>query len=115
MTNETASVKEWSPESAQKVIHWGGLTGRKEQKEAFSNRFRGKSKDHKYSGSNRGAMNIKGNRLPENPFLGSVFHTLFRDWPKRDFGVLCELCHTGASFKALDALIFRAPSLSPCI
>jgi len=44
-------------------------------------------------------------------------------WPKRDFWVVCELCHAGAHVKALDALIFtlnffdipRLPSLKNVI
>ena len=34
-------------------------------------------------------------------------------WPDRDFGIVGELCHVGAHFEALDALIFMAPSVSP--
>ena len=38
-----------------------------------------------------------------------------RGWPERDFGVIVQLCHVGARFEALDALIFIAPSVSSCI
>ena len=31
-------------------------------------------------------------------------------WPERDFGVVGELCHVGAHFEDLDALIFMALS-----
>ena len=36
-------------------------------------------------------------------------------WPERDFEVVGKLYHVGAHFKALDALIFMAPSVSPSI
>ena len=45
-------------------------------------------------------------RLPQTQSIG---------WPERDFGVVGELFHEGARFKALEAMIFIEPSVSPCI
>ena len=53
--------------------------------------------------------------LPQNPFLASLIQTRSRGWPERDFGVIIHLCHVGARFEALDALIFIVPSVSSCI
>ena len=36
-------------------------------------------------------------------------------WPERDFGATVQLCHVGARIKALDALIFMAPLVLPCL
>ena len=47
--------------------------------------------------------------------LDQVWIRRSRGWPERDFGVIVQLCHVGARFEALDALIFIAPSVSPCI
>ena len=41
--------------------------------------------------------------------------TRSRGWPLWDFGVGGKLCHVGARFKTLDALIFMALSVLPCI
>ena len=47
--------------------------------------------------------------------LDRLIQTRSRGWPERDFGVMVQLCHVGARFEALDALIFIAPSVSSCI
>ena len=36
-------------------------------------------------------------------------------WSERAFGVVSKLCHVEADFEALDALIFMAPAVLPCI
>ena len=48
--------------------------------------------------------------LPKNPFLASLWIRSGLGWPERDFGVVIQLCHVGARFEALGALIFMAPS-----
>ena len=47
--------------------------------------------------------------------LDRVWIRRSRGWPERDFGVIVQLCHVGARFEALDALIFIVPSVSSCI
>jgi len=53
--------------------------------------------------------------LAQNSFVASPWMGSGLGWLERDFGVVGELCHVGVRFKALEALIFMAPSLLPCI
>ena len=97
-----------------------------------SHRSRGKSrKVKKMQDETEGAMKISARRaskraptwysctitpksLSGQP-LDRVWIRRSRGWPERDFGVMVQLCHVGARFEALDALIFIAPSVSSCI
>ena len=47
--------------------------------------------------------------------LDRLIQTQSRGWPERDFGVVVQLYHVGARFEALDAMIFMASSVLPCI
>ena len=52
----------------------------------------------------------KNHRLPQNPFLVSLWIRSGLSWPERDFGVVIQLWHVGAHFEALGVLILMAPS-----
>ena len=90
---------------------------------AVTHRFRGQSRDVKKCQWNlrapwKSARQELRNEpphdivawLPQNPFLASLWIRSGLGWPERDFGVVIQLCHVGARFEALGALIFMAPS-----
>ena len=52
---------------------------------------------------------------PQIPSLTSLLLGSGVGWSERDFGVVGKLCHVEADFEALDALIFMAPAVLPCI
>ena len=85
----------------------------------------------KMQGETEGAMKISASRaskqaptwhsctitpksLSSQP-LYRLIQTWSRGWPERDIGVIVQLCHVGAHFEALDALIFTVASVVSCI
>ena len=78
-------------------------------------------------GETEGAMKISAKELrkepthdvahrqPQKPFMGSLWIGSGLGWPERDFGAIVQLCHVGARFEALDALIFIITSVFLCI
>ena len=89
---------------------------------------RGQSRDvKKMQDETEGAMKISASRASK---LAPTWHSctitpkslsgqpLDRVWirlARKRFGATVKLCHVGARFEALDALVFMAPSVSPYI